>query len=115
MDDKAAKVQFHVGADDGSQLLIDDKVVVDVDGNHPHQTKSSETELSAGPHRLVVEYFQGGGEWTVDLHWESSQLVKQPVDGWLQLEANQPRKNTTEEQADPAWISEGKVLFQSLG
>ncbi|MFN6138894.1 MAG: family 16 glycoside hydrolase [Planctomycetota bacterium] len=113
--DQAAKVRFHLGSDDGSRLLVDDKVIVDVDGIHPHQTKSAETELSAGPHRLVVEYFQGGGEWTVDLQWESSQLVKQPIDGWLQLEANQTRKASSEEQTDPPWISEGKVLFQSLG
>ncbi|MFM8399844.1 MAG: c-type cytochrome, partial [Pirellula sp.] len=52
--DQPAKVRFHLGSDDGSRLLVDDKVVVDVDGIHPHQTKSAETELSAGPHRLVV-------------------------------------------------------------
>jgi len=113
--DQAAKVRFHLGSDDGSRLLVDGKVVVDVDGVHPHQTKSAETELAAGPHRIVVEYFQGGGEWTVDLQWESSQMVKQPVDGWLQLEANQARRSSTDQQTDPAWISEGKALFQSVG
>ena len=113
--DQPGKVRFHLGSDDGSRLLVDGKVLVDVDGVHPHQTKSAETELTTGPHRLVVEYFQGGGEWTVDLQWESSQLVKQPVDGWLQLEPNQPRKTATEEESNPAWISQGKALFQSVG
>lgn len=113
--DQADKVRFHLGSDDGSRLLVDGKVVVDVDGVHPHQTKSAEIELASGPHLLVVEYFQGGGEWTIDLQLESSRLVKQPIDGWLQLEANQARKVTAEPETDPNWVAEGKALFQSIG
>jgi len=113
--DQADKVRFHLGSDDGSRLLVDGKVVVDVDGIHPHQTKSGEIELGVGPHLLVVEYFQGGGEWTVDLQWESSRLVRQPVDGWLQLQANQPRKASVEQEIDTAWVTEGRALFQSVG
>ena len=113
--DQPSKVRFQLGSDDGSRLLVDGKLVVDVDGVHPHQTKSAETQLAAGPHKLVIEYFQGGGEWTVDLQWESDKFVKQPVDGWLQMEPNQPRKASTDEETDPAWIAEGKALFQSVG
>ena len=113
--DQPSKVRFHLGSDDGSRLLVDGKLVVDVDGIHPHQTKSAEIELAAGPHKLLVEYFQGGGEWTVDLQWESDKFVKQPVDGWLQLQANEIRKTSVEDQLDPAWITEGKALFESVG
>ena len=113
--EQPTKVRFHLGSDDGSRVLVDGKKVVDVDGVHPHQTKSEEIELAAGPHLVVVEYFQGGGEWTVDLQWESPLFVKQPIDGWLQLGPDQPRKTATEEESNPASIAEGKALFQSVG
>jgi mono/diheme cytochrome c family protein len=113
--EQPTKVRFHLGSDDGSRLLVDGKKVVDVDGVHPHQTKSEEIQLAPGPHLVVVEYFQGGGEWTVDLQWESPLFVKQPIDGWLQLGPDQPRKTANEEESNPAWIAEGKALFQSVG
>jgi len=120
--DAAAKVRFHLGSDDGSRLLVDGKKVVDVDGIHPHQTGSGEVELAAGPHSLVVEYFQGGGEATLELQWESSMFVRQPIDGWLQLEPGKAAQGETKGSGssgagsdDAGLIARGKGLFQSVG
>ena len=51
--------QFQLTSDDGSKLYIDDEVVVDNDGQHPAETKTSVANLSGGIHRLRVSYFQG--------------------------------------------------------
>ena len=46
-------------SDDGSQLFIDDQLVIDNDGNHPPITRHGTVELSAGRHQLRIVYFQG--------------------------------------------------------
>ena len=51
--------QFYLSSDDGSRLLIDDVVVIDNDGTHAPTGVRGSTPLSAGNHRVVVEYFQG--------------------------------------------------------
>ena len=116
--DAPSKVRFHLGSDDGSRLLVDGKKIVDVDGIHPHQTQSGEIELAAGTHKLLVEYFQGGGEATLELQWESQQFVRQSIDGWLQVEPGQPKKSDKKDDAadpDANLISRGKTLFESVG
>lgn len=55
----AGKYKFRLSSDDGSKLVIDGKVVIDNDQQHPPQAKSGEVELTAGDHQMVLEYFQG--------------------------------------------------------
>ncbi len=50
---------FSLLSDDGSQLFIDDQLVIDNDGLHPPLEKTGTIQLAAGIHRLRVEYFQG--------------------------------------------------------
>ncbi len=50
---------FLLTSDDGSKLYIDDTLVVDNDGQHPVERKSSSVSLSGGIHHLRVSYFQG--------------------------------------------------------
>ncbi len=50
---------FRISSDDGARLTVDGKVVVDNDGVHAPVVKSGTVELSAGPHEMVLEYFQG--------------------------------------------------------
>jgi len=51
--------RFRLKSDDGSQLFIDNQLVVDNDGIHGAISKRGEIELSEGRHRLVLKYFQG--------------------------------------------------------
>jgi mono/diheme cytochrome c family protein len=113
--DAEATYRFHLGSDDGSRLWIDGKSVVDVDGVHPHHTSSGEIKLTAGFHRLRVDYIQGGGEWTIELEIESPNLVRQPIDGWLHLEDRVPSKPASEQEVDKNTIEKGKELFVSVG
>jgi hypothetical protein len=51
--------RFRLKSDDGSQLFIDNQLVVDNDGIHDAISKRGEIELSEGRHRILLKYFQG--------------------------------------------------------
>ncbi len=107
--------RFHLGSDDGSKLYIDDQLVADCDGVHPHQFVSGEAELAAGVHQIRVEYFQGGGEASLDLEWESPELPRQSIEPWLALDPDAARSLTKQETINPELIKKGKELFQAIG
>jgi hypothetical protein len=50
---------FALTADDGARLYIDDRLVVDNDGQHPPEEKTGSIALGGGVHRIRVSYFQG--------------------------------------------------------
>jgi PA14 domain/Sulfatase/Chitobiase/beta-hexosaminidase C-terminal domain len=58
---KEGKYQFFIASDDGSKLYIDDKELIDNDGDHGTKEASSSVKLAAGKHKIRVEYFNGGG------------------------------------------------------
>ncbi len=51
---------FYTTSDDGSAILIDGKLVVDNDGAHGMVEKSGNVVLSAGYHKIELQFFQGG-------------------------------------------------------
>ncbi len=58
---------FHLSSDDGSQLVIDGKTVVDNDGVHADTMKKGAVELTKGPHALKVGYFDKSGQHSLSL------------------------------------------------
>ena len=53
------KYRFLLESDDGSKLYIDERLVINNDGQHPPLTAHGHVELSAGLHDIRVSYFQG--------------------------------------------------------
>ena len=53
------KYEFQLSSDDGARITIDGKKIVATPGIHPKVTETGIQDLSAGPHRMKVEYFQG--------------------------------------------------------
>ena len=70
---------FHVNSDDGCKLLIDGKVIVDNDGDHSLLELSGKTQLSAGSHRLRIEFFEAGGEAILEIDMEGPGIERQPL------------------------------------
>lgn len=68
--DTAGAVQFRLTSDDGSRLLIGDKVVVDNDGLHSETPMEGATLLEAGEHPIRIEYFENGGDEVLRLEWK---------------------------------------------
>ena len=114
---KPGQYQFHLGSDDGSRLTIDNEVVVDNGSVHPHSVKSGRKILTAGFHPIVVDYFQGGGEWTLDLEISGGDIKQQSIVSFVSIEPKDPAiaVKSPAFSVDPAQADKGRILFGSLG
>ena len=60
-------------------LYIDDHLVIDNDGDHSLLELSGQASLSAGSHRLRIEFFEARGEAILELEVEGPGLPRQPL------------------------------------
>ena len=60
---------FRLISDDGSQLYINDKLVIDNGGAHDFQAIDGETYLQEGKHSVKIDFEQGGGGAAISLQW----------------------------------------------
>ncbi|MNS59751.1 PA14 domain protein [compost metagenome] len=66
----AGATRFTLTADDGAKLYIDDKLVIDQDGKLGRSTKDGTVTLTAGKHKVQVDYYQGDRNGaTLQLFW----------------------------------------------
>ena len=70
---------FYTNSDDGSQLFINNNLIVNNDGDHPAQERSGNVSLLAGIHLLKVTYFNGGGGQALTVMYESATIPKQVI------------------------------------
>lgn len=75
--------KFYTDSDDGSQLFIDDKLVVDNDGLHGNTEKSGVVPLAKGYHKIKVVYFEKTGGDDLKVSMESPKMKKQIIPGKL--------------------------------
>lgn len=83
---KSAPYTFYLTSDDGSNLYIDNALVVGNDGQHSIMTKYFSAVLAEGTHPIRVDYFQGPSDQiALTLQWMSPdfalQIVPQSVIG----------------------------------
>jgi hypothetical protein len=76
--DRAGEYKFFLNSDDGSTLYIDDELVIDNDGDHSLLELTGSRELSAGKHRVRIEFFDAGAEAILELDLEGPGLERQP-------------------------------------
>ena len=117
---QAGRHQFHLGSDDGSRLLIDDVEIVRNDGIHPHSVQSGMVDLSPGPHRVRVEYFEQGGEESLSVDVAGPGIPRQDLANLLRL--TEQEQSTEVDQVDPdrfvlnpALIARGQEQFVAVG
>ena len=65
----AGNYTFRLTSDDGSELFIDDGLVIDHDGLHGETDKDGDVELTAGMHALRINFFEAGGGQELTLSW----------------------------------------------
>lgn len=63
---KAGSYDFRLVSDDGARLFIDDVLAVNNDGLHSAKSAAGHATLTAGPHHMVLDYFQGP-KWRIAL------------------------------------------------
>ena len=66
---RAGRFGFVTRSDDGSWLHVDDQLVVDNGGAHGASPAAGEIDLSEGPHRIVLQYVQQGGDFEFGWSW----------------------------------------------
>lgn len=72
--------RFYLASDDGSKLYIDNKEVVDNDGDHGVIEKNGSTDLKAGRHPIKVTWFNGGGGGWLGAFYEGPGVPKQIIE-----------------------------------
>jgi hypothetical protein len=81
--ERDGEYRFYLNSDDGSKLYINETLVVDNDGGHGTIEKSGDIKLSAGMHRITVDYHnQGGGAW-LDALYKGPKVPKQIIPAHL--------------------------------
>ncbi|MCC6676449.1 MAG: alpha-L-fucosidase [Phycisphaerales bacterium] len=71
--------RFFTKSDDGSQLFIGDRLVVQNDGPHSLHEEGGEVALAAGLHPITVTFFENTGGHDLQVLWAGPGLKKQPV------------------------------------
>jgi hypothetical protein len=70
-------------SDDGSQVYIDGRLIVDNGGAHSSITRDGHVHLERGPHRVVLLYSQLGGASELEWWWARDREPLTPVPDWL--------------------------------
>jgi len=70
---------FYCETNDGSQLYIGDKLVVDHGGLHPAEEKDGSIALKAGYHPIRVIYFQNAGSSFLKISYSGTKIKKQEI------------------------------------
>ena len=75
----AGAYTFYTYSDDGSNLYIDDILVVSNDGLHGSQEQSGVITLQVGRHSIEVDYFQAGGGAVLEARYGGPGIAKQII------------------------------------
>jgi len=70
---------FYLSSDDGSQLLIDHKVLIDNNGLHGIVEKNNEIPLAKGYHAIKVLFFERSGGDALQVQWKGPGFSDQDV------------------------------------
>ncbi len=76
----AGEYTFYVDTDDGSRLTVDGHKVTekDTDGGQGNEMHGA-IRLTAGPHPLRLDYFQGGGPFGLSVSWSGPGIARRPL------------------------------------
>ncbi len=70
-------------SDDGSQVFVDGRLVVDNDGTLGLATREASVPLERGSHAIVVQYSQAGGPYELEWEWAYDREPLADVPSWL--------------------------------
>ena len=105
IDVSGGNYRFTATADDGIRVYVDGRLIIDQWYDHPPQTFTADTTLSAGHHELMVEYYEHGGfavakvsyePLTVFHAWRGEYFANKDLSG-------QPAAVRDDAQIDFAW------------
>lgn len=71
--------RFYTNSDDGSQLFIDGKLIVDNDGSHNSRRMDGKVALEKGLHKIKVIYFEDYMGELLEVGWSSREIEEQLI------------------------------------
>ncbi|MED5448104.1 MAG: c-type cytochrome, partial [Planctomycetota bacterium] len=116
---RKGRYTFFLGSDDGSRLQIDGKTVVEFNGIQAYKEKNSALELDAGPHAVLVDYFEQNGQEALKVEFQGPGISRRTLATHTTPQAKpKPIPAAKGEKAfvaDPALVETGRKLFASIG
>ncbi len=70
---------FFLGSNDGSNLIVDDKLLIDNDGGHGKDEKWNKRALEKGWHSFQLNYFQMGLAKALYVNWQAPGKQKEKI------------------------------------
>lgn len=67
---ETGEYELGLSSDDGSNLYLDGKQILDHDGLHGNEEKSVKLKLQAGEYPIRIEYFEAGSDEELHLGWK---------------------------------------------
>jgi len=67
---KGGPTRFYVTADDGVRVYVDDQLIIDHWVIQPATDFTADVNLSPGPHKVVVEYYEEAEDAIIRVRWE---------------------------------------------
>jgi hypothetical protein len=79
---------FYCTSDDGSSITIDDLLITDNNGAHGEVEEAGYVGLTAGLHKVRLQYYNGAVDYTFSVAVDGPGLKKQavPKEWWLREE-----------------------------
>ena len=107
---------FWARSDDGSQVLVDGRVVVDNDGEHGAETRSGRVALTAGYHPFQVLFTQVGGGFELKIEWAGPGFRRQVIPPEVFRHFARPMRPVDDAPwiADAAGVARGRDWFERL-
>lgn len=69
-------------SDDAGSLSIDGRTVIDNGGRHAATTRTADLDLTSGPHAVLIELTQYGGDFAIGWQWGSAANSLTAVPSW---------------------------------
>ncbi len=89
---ESGNYRFFLTSDDGSQLFLDDVLLIDNDGIHTAATVEKTIHFSTGLHRIEIRYFQATGNPRLKIEWNGPTFSRQVIASSF-LRLKQPQNN----------------------
>ncbi len=115
---RAGEYTFYSRSNDGSEVFVDGKRVVENHGFHDTLEKSGKVTLAAGAHAVVVGLWNVGSNYALAVSWEGPGIKKERIPGAALSYAGgvELRPAAAARFAvDARLAGEGERLFASLG
>lgn len=79
---RSGRYTLALTSDDAGSLSIDGRRLIDNGGRHSATTLTTDVDLTRGPHAVLIELTQYGGDFAIGWQWGSNAHALDPVPSW---------------------------------